>query len=51
MTQTGHCLCGAVSFRIEGTETWTCYCHRTDCCRQTASPVTTFLGNPLVRFR
>ena len=49
-TRTGHCLCGAVTFEIAGPETWACYCHCTDCRRQTASPVTAFLGVPQNRF-
>ncbi len=51
MIRTGHCLCGAVTFQIEGEETWACHCHCADCRRQTASPVTTFLGIPLSRFK
>lgn len=50
MTRTGHCLCGAVRYKIEGKETWACHCHCADCRRQTASPVTTFLGVPLTQF-
>jgi len=50
MTRTGHCLCGTVTYQIEGPETWACYCHCADCRRQTASPVTAFLGIPLARF-
>ena len=50
MTRTGHCLCRAVTYRIEGRESWACYCHCADCRRQTASPVTAFLGVPLDRF-
>ena len=50
MIRTGHCLCGAVTYRIEGPETWACHCHCESCRRQTASPVTTFLGIPLERF-
>jgi hypothetical protein len=51
MIRTGHCLCGAVTFSIQGPETWACHCHCADCRRQTASPVTTFLGIPLDRFQ
>jgi len=50
MIRTGHCLCGAVSYRISGDETWACHCHCADCRRQCAAPVTTFLGIPLDRF-
>lgn len=51
MTRTGHCLCGAIRFEIKGQETWACHCHCESCRRQTASPVTTFLGIPLERFK
>ncbi len=50
MIRTGHCLCGATRYRIEGPETWACHCHCESCRRQTASPVTTFFGIPLSRF-
>lgn len=48
--RTGHCLCGATTFEFSGTETWACFCHCADCRRQTASPVTAFLGVLLDRF-
>jgi hypothetical protein len=51
MKRTGHCLCGAVTYAIQGPETWACHCHCDSCRRQTASPVTTFLGIPLARFQ
>ncbi len=51
LTREGRCLCGAVTYEIEGPETWACHCHCESCRRQTASPVTTFLGIPLERFR
>ncbi len=50
LTRTGHCLCGEVSYELTGPETWACHCHCADCRRQTASPMTTFLGIPLERF-
>ncbi len=51
MTRTGHCLCGATSYRFEGPETWACHCHCESCRRQTGAPVTTFLGILLGRFK
>ncbi len=50
LTRTGHCLCSAVTYQIQGPETWACHCHCASCRRQTASPVTTFLGIPMDRF-
>lgn len=50
MSTTGHCLCGAVSWRYEGAETWACYCHCDDCRRNCAAPVTAYIGVPLARF-
>jgi hypothetical protein len=46
MTRTGHCLCGAITFAYEGPENWRAHCHCESCRRQTASPVTTFMGVP-----
>jgi len=40
----GHCLCGAISFEYAGDELWRGHCHCESCRRQTASPVTTFMG-------
>ncbi len=50
MKRTGHCLCGAVTYTIQCAETWACHCHCESCRRQTASPITTFLGIPTERF-
>jgi hypothetical protein len=50
MTTTGHCLCGAVTWRYEGTESWACYCHCDSCRRNCAAPVTAYLGVPLDAF-
>lgn len=46
MSQTGRCLCGAVSFTYDGPENWRGHCHCESCRRQTASPFTTFMGVP-----
>ena len=47
----GHCLCGAVSYEYSGPENWRAYCHCESCRRNTASPVTAFLGVPRSAFR
>jgi len=44
MTKKGHCLCGSVRFEYDGEELWRGHCHCESCRRQTASPVTTFMG-------
>jgi hypothetical protein len=41
---TGHCLCGAVTFRAEGTPLWIAHCHCASCRRNTGSAVATFVG-------
>ena len=45
-TRNGHCLCGDVTYRYSGPENWRAYCHCESCRRNTASPVTAFLGVP-----
>ncbi len=47
----GHCLCGAVSWKYSGTETWACFCHCDDCRRNCAAPVVAFIGIPLTAFK
>ena len=42
--KTGRCLCGSVTFEYDGEELWRGHCHCESCRRQTASPVTTFMG-------
>ncbi|WP_238364262.1 GFA family protein [Mesobacterium pallidum] len=44
MTTNGQCLCGAVRLEITGPLGWTVHCHCQSCRRQTASPMTTFVG-------
>lgn len=40
----GHCLCGQLRFRVEGTPKWVAYCHCASCRRHTASPVGCFVN-------
>jgi hypothetical protein len=47
----GRCLCGGVTFAYEGPELWRGYCHCGSCRRNTASPVTAFLGVPADKAR
>jgi hypothetical protein len=47
---TGHCLCGAVRYRVSGAPKWIANCHCESCRRATASPVTTYAGFPAGRF-
>jgi len=44
MVKKGRCLCGSISFEYFGDELWRGHCHCESCRRQTASPVTTFMG-------
>ena len=41
---TGCCLCGAVSFEVEGPAKWTGYCHCHSCRKHTGAPVSAFAG-------
>ena len=41
---TGHCYCGAVSFRVSGESDWIGHCHCESCRRQSGSVMTTFAG-------
>lgn len=50
-TTRGRCLCGGVTFEYEGPELWRGYCHCESCRRNTASPVTAFLGVPADKAR
>ena len=50
MTRAGRCLCGAVTWRYKGAETWACYCHCNSCRRNCAAPVTAYIGVPFERF-
>ncbi len=43
-TVEGHCLCGAIHFRIEGDALWVAHCHCESCRRNTGSAVATFVG-------
>ncbi|MDA0341524.1 MAG: GFA family protein [Proteobacteria bacterium] len=43
---TGRCLCGAVTYAFEGPLNWAGHCHCESCRRQTASPMTSYLGVP-----
>ena len=49
-TTTGRCLCGAVTYAFTGPENWSGHCHCESCRRQTASPMTSFLGVPNAAF-
>jgi len=44
MNKKGYCLCRSVTFEYEGDELWRGHCHCESCRRQTASPLTTFMG-------
>ena len=43
-TTTGHCLCGDVTFQLEGDPLWVCHCHCVNCRRNTGSVVATYVG-------
>ena len=40
----GQCLCGALSFEVEGDPLWSAICHCESCRRATSSPFTAFVG-------
>jgi hypothetical protein len=40
----GHCLCGAVKFRMNADPLWVSYCHCESCRRHTGSAAATFAG-------
>ena len=40
----GHCLCGAVSYRCDALPLWQVNCHCESCRRATSSPMTAFLA-------
>ncbi len=50
-TTTGRCLCGALAYEFDGEPLWQSYCHCESCRRQTSSPVATFIGLDVKRFR
>jgi hypothetical protein len=41
---TGHCLCGAVSYRALGAPKWIANCNCASCRRATGAPMATFAG-------
>lgn len=41
---TGHCLCGAVQYRVEAPPLWQAHCHCESCRRATGSGFTSFFG-------
>ena len=40
----GHCLCGQLSFEVDGEPQWVSYCHCASCRRHTGSPVSCFVN-------
>ena len=48
---TGRCLCGGVTYAFTGPVNWAGHCHCQSCRRQTASPMTSFLGVPNDAFK
>lgn len=43
MSHSGHCLCGSVSYELDGEPGWTGYCHCDSCRRNCAAPVAAFM--------
>ncbi|MBU3261111.1 GFA family protein [Roseovarius sp. PS-C2] len=46
MIRKGHCLCGAVTFELDGGHNWIGHCHCDSCRRATGAPLVTFVGHP-----
>lgn len=44
MPLSGHCLCGAVRFVLEGPQNWVGNCHCDSCRRGAGAPLVTFIG-------
>jgi hypothetical protein len=40
----GSCMCGAVSFEVDGEPSWVANCHCEDCRHSTGAPMSTFVG-------
>lgn len=51
MTRTGHCLCSAVTFALEGPHNWAGHCYCDSCRRNSGAPVITFVGHPDGKWR
>jgi hypothetical protein len=47
---TGHCLCGAITFRADAPPKLMLHCHCESCRRAAASPMTTWLSVPVSAF-
>ncbi|HEX8086661.1 MAG TPA: GFA family protein [Solirubrobacteraceae bacterium] len=47
---TGRCLCGGVTYRVEGEPVAQAVCHCTDCQRQTGNPFSAIAGYPRAAF-
>lgn len=50
MHLTGHCLCGALTYRFDPTDAVVDYCHCKMCQRWSGAPVTAWAQVPLVQF-
>jgi hypothetical protein len=51
MSQTGRCLCGAISYEIDSAPAMTGVCHCKNCQRQAGSAFSTLAGVPRSEFR